>query len=248
MAVSLIAQAISLGLPVFPCAPDKRPACPHGFKDAVVEPGAITALWHRHPGPLIGVPTGPRSNLAVLDIDPQGMPWLRAEARRDRIPATRVHQTRRGGFHLLFTFPARAPVRNSAGRIAPGVDTRGDGGYVVFPPSPGYEIVDESEPAEWPRWLSRKLYLAERRDSDRVFKDAGGDAGGLTKFILSSREGERNCRAFWAACRAGEAGRTDMEAALIASALAIGLSLPEAQTVVRSGLSRGAQDAGRSRT
>lgn len=53
-----LAAALTLRLPVFPCRASKKPACPHGFRDAVIDAGEIEQLWDRHPGPLIGVPTG----------------------------------------------------------------------------------------------------------------------------------------------------------------------------------------------
>jgi hypothetical protein len=59
--------ALGLGLPVFPCLPCKRPATPHGFKDATSDPDCICRFdWHDR---LIGVPTGQVSGLAVLDVD-----------------------------------------------------------------------------------------------------------------------------------------------------------------------------------
>lgn len=96
-AVKALAVAAELGLPVFPRRLDKRPACPHGYKDATRDPDAIRELWRRYPGPLIGVPTGMASGIDVLDIDPRhgGDDWLSAHA--DRLLVTRSHRTRSGG-------------------------------------------------------------------------------------------------------------------------------------------------------
>ena len=57
---------------VFPCRPDKRPACPHGFKDASTDPTDVIRLWGEHPGVLVGVATGAPSQISVLDIDAKG--------------------------------------------------------------------------------------------------------------------------------------------------------------------------------
>ena len=76
-AAPIVTAAIAVGLPVFPCRVDKRPACPHGFKDAAISAQAIRELWQRWPGPLIGVPTGVPSGLFVLDVDPEGIDALR---------------------------------------------------------------------------------------------------------------------------------------------------------------------------
>jgi hypothetical protein len=85
-----LAVAGNLGLPVFPCRADKRPTCPDGFKGAVRDPDAIRALWRRHPGELVGVPTGAASGIDACDIDPRhdGDRWLAVH--RDRLPPTRT--------------------------------------------------------------------------------------------------------------------------------------------------------------
>lgn len=150
-----VEQALRLArrLPVFPCAENKRPCCPHGFKDSTRDPAAIRELWRLHPGPLVAWPTGEASGIDVLDVDPRhgGGDWL-AES-TDALPVTRRHQTRSGGFHILFR---HAPgVRNSAGRIAPGVDVRGCGGYVIHWPATGCAVENERDLAEWPKWLLR---------------------------------------------------------------------------------------------
>jgi hypothetical protein len=73
-----LAVAGDLGLPVFPCRADKRPTCPDRFKGAVRDPDAIRALWRRHPGELVGVPTGAASGINACDVDPRhdGDRWL----------------------------------------------------------------------------------------------------------------------------------------------------------------------------
>ncbi|WP_290608845.1 AAA family ATPase, partial [Janthinobacterium sp.] len=64
--------------------------------------------------------------------------------------------------HLIFLVPEGVEIRNSASRIAPGVDVRGEGGYVIVPPSPGYSLADPTDPAEMPRWLIRACTPPER--------------------------------------------------------------------------------------
>ena len=103
-------------MPVFPVRADKRPATIHGFKDAVHDPGQVASLWRRHPGPLIGVPTGEASGLDALDIDPRhgGDKWWLDHVHL--MPATRMHRTRSNGLHALFR---HAPsVRNTESKIA----------------------------------------------------------------------------------------------------------------------------------
>lgn len=160
--MSIVDDAIRLAAsyPVFPCRPDKKPACPHGFLDAASDPAAIRLLFNGS-GTLIGVPTGEASGFDVLDVDPRhgGHEW--EEANRERLPETRIHQTMSGGRHWLFRHVEG--VHNSAGAVAPGIDVRGEGGYVVTPPSPGYSVVSDVEIAHWPDWLLAEI-LPKTRD------------------------------------------------------------------------------------
>ncbi len=151
MSLALIDNAIGLGLPVFPCLANKRPACPKGFKDATRDPARVRELFARYPGPLIGVPTGPASCVDVLDLDMDAgaAEWL-AEFCAN-LPVTRRHSTRSGGYHYLFRH--RDGLRNTAGKLAPGVDTRADGGYVVWWPSTDLPVTNGSTVADWPTWL-----------------------------------------------------------------------------------------------
>jgi hypothetical protein len=141
--------------PVFACGADKRPVTAHGFKDATTDPAQVRDMFRRPGAAMIGVPTGAASDLAVIDLDVKegaaGLEWLAAN--EARIPPTRRHRTRSGGMHLLFRYPAGRTIRNSASKIAPGVDVRGEGGYIIAPPSAGYAIADDTMPAEMPRWL-----------------------------------------------------------------------------------------------
>ena len=148
-------------LPVFPCREDKRPATKHGFKDASRDPEAITTLWRDSPGPLIGIPTGETSGFDALDIDPRhgGDEWF-AEA-VEALPITRVHHTRSGGRHILFRHAKG--VKNTASKIAPGVDTRGDGGYIIWWPSEGCQVENPKVWDTWPRWLLRILIPAPKQ-------------------------------------------------------------------------------------
>jgi Bifunctional DNA primase/polymerase, N-terminal len=145
------------GLPVFPCTAAKKPAIPrlrggNGFKDATLDPRRVRQLWALagDAAQLCGVPTGSASGFDVVDLDFRNgaADWRTGH----RFPNTRVHGTMSGGEHWLFRHVEG--VRNSASKIAPGVDVRGEGGYICFPPSPGYSIINEADIAEWPWWLA----------------------------------------------------------------------------------------------
>src|SRR5437868_10745116 len=114
--------------PVFPCDPQsKRPLTEHGFKEATQDPTRVGAWWRRYPEALIGVPMGASSGLVAIDVDPEGRSWLRAH--QGQLGLHRLHQTRRGK-HLLYQMNGTT-LHNSASVIAPGIDVRGEGGYIV---------------------------------------------------------------------------------------------------------------------
>ena len=146
--------AVALGLPVFPCDARKRPLTQHGFKDATADPAAIHRMFANPAAVMIGMPTGEVTGLVVIDVDVKdgrpGQAWL--DASGALLPMTRVVQTASGGLHLYFRWPDQS-IRNSASKLAPGIDVRGDGGYVIVPPSPGYVVLDDLPPAEIPDWL-----------------------------------------------------------------------------------------------
>jgi|SRR5215831_12972102 len=127
-------------LPRFPCSLSKKPLTGRGFYDA-------RSNCDDTDFPLVGVPTGSVSGLDVLDVDVAGLDWLKSH----RLPETRVHETRSGGRHLFFKHCDG--LRNSAGRIAKGIDVRADGGYVIWWPRNGYRVLSDAEMVEWPGWL-----------------------------------------------------------------------------------------------
>jgi len=146
------------GLPVFPCGRNKKPCIPkdeggRGFHDATTTPDRIRDLFGWRGAVLVGVPTGEASGFDAIDLDYRNGAAEWEQANLHRIPETRIHQTRSGSRHLLFI---HAPgVRNSASKkgLAPGVDVRGEGGYVIHPPSTGYSIISDAPIAHWPDWL-----------------------------------------------------------------------------------------------
>ncbi|PZO84128.1 MAG: DNA primase [Micavibrio aeruginosavorus] len=137
----LLSQALRYaerGWPVFPLKPrGKTPLTPNGFKDAATDKKQIVAWWEAHPDANIGLATGTASGLFVLDIDgDDGEQSLKKlEENHGPLPPTGEVITGGGGRHLYFKLPDVRTVRNSAGKLGLGLDVRGDGGYVVAPPS-----------------------------------------------------------------------------------------------------------------
>lgn len=121
---------------VFPCAAGtKIPATARGWQDASQDVATIESWWRENPHYNVAVATG-LSNLLVLDVDPEGLDHWPAFARSlpdlERLhDKTLTVRTPRGGFHMYMA--GTGP--SSASRLAPGIDTRGAGGYVVAPPS-----------------------------------------------------------------------------------------------------------------
>ena len=144
---------------VFPCDPaTKRPLVTHGFRDATLDPASIRAWFDRQRPPMIGMPTGKTTGIVVLDIDPTGHESLAdLERQHGTLPPTSSVCTPRSGQHYYFRHPG-GDVPCSAGKIATGIDLRGDGGYVICPPSARadgrrYEIDAEVALASMPGWL-----------------------------------------------------------------------------------------------
>jgi hypothetical protein len=148
----------------FPCkARAKNPATKNGFLDATIDPAQLADWWGRDPCSNVAIRTGEKSGLVVLDIDGEdGFAALdELERRHGDLPATASVRTPRGGSHFYFRHPG-IPIRSRQAFPGPGLDVRGDGGYVLAPPSIGpngqrYEVEDDEEISPLPCWLLRLL-------------------------------------------------------------------------------------------
>jgi hypothetical protein len=147
------------------------------------------------------------------------------------VPHTTVIGTPSGGKHMWFVGPAGAPVRNSAGKLGPGIDVRGYGGYLVGPGSwtpKGIYRFDERRPvAELPGGLLALMLPPPPPRPHPVIvpgRRRGAALVGLVKFVLEAPNGELNNRLYWAACRAFETGvDTDaLRRALVEAAVSMG--------------------------
>lgn len=123
------------GCAVFPLSPGtKIPATPSGVKDATTDEAQIRTWWAFDYG--IGLACG--DGLFVVDVDAKaGFDSSEAARVALGLPETYTVATRNGGWHLYY----RGDGPNSVGKLLPGIDTRGLGGYVVAPPTPGYEVL-----------------------------------------------------------------------------------------------------------
>lgn len=161
------AEYQSLGLAVLPLVyAAKRPATAHGYRDASIDPVQIAAMFATRRN--IGIRTG--GQLLVIDVDPrsgglESMAQLVAE--HGALPVTARVNTRDGGYHLYLRLPAGGTARCGPLRGYEGIDVKGDGGYVVAPPSihpsgatytwaPGAALRDVGM-ADVPGWLLQLL-------------------------------------------------------------------------------------------
>jgi hypothetical protein len=141
MLVAALAYA-RRGWHVLPCRTgDKRPATTHGFKDATTDKATLIRFWSNNPNANVGIATGRISGLVVLDVDPRngGDSQLQELQRvHGDLPDTLVAATGGGGSHYFFKAPEGGLA---SGVLAPGLDLKAEGGYVVAAPSvhPGGE-------------------------------------------------------------------------------------------------------------
>jgi len=119
-------------VPIFPVN-GKIPLISGGFKAATQDQGQIETWWGQWPDAGLAVPTGEITGFDVLDVDgDEGLDSLKKyEAEHGPVPDTYVVITGRG---CHYYFEHDTEMKNKTGFL-PGLDIRGEGGYVVVPPS-----------------------------------------------------------------------------------------------------------------
>lgn len=241
------------GLNVFPLQPNgKTPLTAHGLDDATTDAMTIETWWERWPNANIAIRTG---DVLVVDEDKLGAFTDYAAEEHKLIPTTRIVKTSNGRHFYFFQNETR--VRNTAGKLAQGIDTRGDGGYVVAPPSvhPSGSVyeVDADEPiALAPDWLGE--VLVKRQPERMPMPDIplfGTTAYGRRALeqeidaVAHAVEGTRNDRLNTAAFALGQlvaGGEVDAHDAfnsLEAAAQSAGLPQIEANKTIQSGFIAG---------
>jgi P4 family phage/plasmid primase-like protien len=135
----------ALGLAVFPLRPGGKVPLQgsHGHLDATADPARIRAWWAGARGRNVGIATGQRSGgLLVIDMDVKSGHdgphefggWLRGLGLTHAFDTAPYVTTPSGGVHLWVRLPPGRAVRSKNG-VLPGVDIKGDDGYIVAPPS-----------------------------------------------------------------------------------------------------------------
>lgn len=141
--------------PVLPCI-GKQPLTSNGVHGATQDAETIDSWLERWPGCNIGLATG---QVVVIDLDGLEGEQSLSDLQLDVEDLPHTLEVRTGnGRHLYFLCDEQ--VGNSVGKLGPGIDVRGHGGYVIAPPSlhpdtgQAYRFVDADVPiAELPAWV-----------------------------------------------------------------------------------------------
>lgn len=220
----------------------------------------IGRWWRQWPSANIGIRTGRDSGLVVVDIDPgHGGTDAIVDLERAHGPlgGWRI-RTGSGGEHRWFAHPG-ATVRNSAGRLGDGIDVRGDGGYVIAPPSThisggDYRWVDaRGRLPQLPDWLAERLIeppkVRHAPPVARQLPDASAWARAAqimeADMVRRAPNGQRNATLNRSAFSLGQiagAGLLDgysVTESLVDAAVNAGLGEREARRTIASGLRAG---------
>jgi hypothetical protein len=223
----------------------KHPRTRKGLNDAARDQEKIAEWWKRWPDANIGVATGNASGIVVLDLDDPASPDLqRLEEAFPGLFETLISETSRGR-HYWYKSNGIGPVKNSVKRLGEGIDVRGDGGYVVAPPSKhasGFEYrwMNQREPAAFPPQLGRRKVqsMVAATTPTRLF----GPVQVAAKVVAEAPEGERNHtlnrQTFFLGVQVknGELREDQIAAAMLTAAMKAGLDETEAKATIGSAL------------
>jgi hypothetical protein len=271
------------GWPVIPLHPNaKRPAghperacprtgrCAAGHRTpeqrATTDPDLIHTAWANHPYN-VGIATGP-AGLLVVDLDvpkdkeqegaPDGATSFKALCERagEPYPLTYEVRTPSGGRHLYFTAPPGMRLKCSVKRLAPRIDTRAWGGYVVaagsITPEGAYEVAKAAPVVALPAWLAALLTKPVRpaappaltpvRDGTKAARTALDRECAVIAAATEGGPNGRNATLHKSACKVarfvawGHIPRHAVEEAIQAAGESTGLSAAECRTTIRSAM------------
>lgn len=244
----------NLGIPIFPCVPGgKQPLTSNGFHDATSNARAVHAWWQRTPEANIGLPTGSSTGVLVVDVDVHtgGSGFAAFERARSAGHAEGwgwLVGTPSGGLHAYY--PTTADQQQRSWQVPTShIDFRGDGGYIIAPPSRvdvggvlrPYEVIAvTTQPTRPVDAMALRRFL----ESPRVAPQVGPltlptkecNPAALARTVASATEGGRNRVLFWASCRMVENGHThaDTISWLMPAAQYAGLPDREITTTINS--------------
>lgn len=153
---------------VFPCKPGgKEPLTPNGHLDATTDPRKIHMWWNRHPDANPAMPTGERTGILAVDHDTykkEAASLQEVEAKLGPVSEGITIETGSGGRQYLFRYPKGSNIRNATS-VLPGVDIRGEGGYILLPGSVTkgvYRRLDKRQLTDPPAQLVEELAKPKR--------------------------------------------------------------------------------------
>lgn len=170
------------GWPVFPLVPGgKNPLIPrkdggHGCHDATTSAAIVEQWWTQWPDANVGVATGKRSGLLVIDVDPRKSDTWLSSLNELKLPQTFTVRTWSRGFHVYLEYPRDCGVTIGA-NLLPAIDWRGEGGYVVAAGSVVegalYEIARNAPIAAPPVSLIERIRASVKRPKVTAVDDGG---------------------------------------------------------------------------
>jgi putative DNA primase/helicase len=196
---AMLLQAIKYarrGWHILPCRKDKKPYNQNGSRGATTDEEQIMKWWDAYPNANIGVATGKKSGFFVIDIDIKndrnGMETLERTFGEELTFDTdrdMIQKTPSGGFHLLYQCGDREVHNSQTNTSLPGIDIRGEGGYILVSPSSvnidgnwiQYELKNKHIPEPYP-WVEKLLGM---------FNHSRGKLD-VVKVITGLTEGERD--------------------------------------------------------
>ncbi|MCA1365829.1 DUF3631 domain-containing protein [Bradyrhizobium sp. BRP14] len=142
---------VRAGFRIFPAGTDKKPLVRAWQTKATLDPDAVRTWWSKWPDAMVALPTGADNDLYVVDLDRK--PWCDGVAIYDLFQSdddgAPLVRTASGGVHRYYKFNSslrpdlgKLDLGNTASKIAPCVDTRGQGGYVIAAGSGAYQYVN----------------------------------------------------------------------------------------------------------
>jgi len=147
------------GIPIFPCMPNGKEPLVKWQDARTTNEAQIGAWWQAWPGANVGRVLAD-SGLCAIDIDLKGLDHL-ADL---NLPDTAWMETPSGGYHLYY----RGSLRPSIGKLAPGIDTRGEDSYVVcYGTINGRPYVYHDKPiAKLPAWVAERVNTTAQAKTD----------------------------------------------------------------------------------
>lgn len=246
-------------------SPGKHPLLKHGLTEATADSHVLASWWKRWPHANVAIRTGAESSLVVVDVDPPvGFESLSSLERTTGVlERARVARTGTGGMHCYFAHPGSGTrIANRASSVlGPGIDIRGDGGYVIAPPSlhasgHSYSWTAQSDPPPMPTWLVEVLTTEHRHEPvhpREIRLDRGVSAwaakalAGEIERVQTAAEGTRNQTLNRSAfvlgqiVGGGHLEHDDVADLLGQAGLAAGLGEREVRMTITSGLRSGAR-------